>query len=281
MRIPKYSRTSVRGRLLVAFLLPFLLIPEASLAWSRQGHEIVGELAERQLKPETRARALALLAGEPVPTLAGVSAWADELRDNDPDLGKRSFRWHFVNFPRGQCRYEAARDCANGECVMGAIERQAALLKDRSQPIETRQQALKFLVHFVGDVHQPLHAAWGEDKGGNDFQVSLDGEGSNLHRVWDRAIIESAGLGPAAYADRLLSRARGEGTGKDGSSRPGGPVDWALESCALADAQGFYPASRKIGDDYLERHRPTVERRLTEAGTRLAAMIEVALGASD
>src|SRR5690606_5820756 len=106
--------------------------------------------------------------------------------------------------------------CPNGDCVAGAIAAQQAILADRSRPDAERAQALKFIVHFVGDAHQPMHAGFGDDRGGNSYQIQLrartardGGEGTNLHRVWDYHVLRSAGLVGDAYADALDAR-RGE-----------------------------------------------------------------------
>ena len=170
-------------------------------AWSKLGHQLVGELAQRHLRPDVEARVRALLAGEPDPTLAGVAYWADALRSDDPPRFKATSRWHYVNAKGGGCGFDPARDCADGGCVISAIEAQRAILADDSQPREARRDALKFLVHLVGDVHQPLHAGDRPDSGGNGFQVSLATQlppepyvrdkyvrgvmGTNLHSVWD------------------------------------------------------------------------------------------------
>ena len=186
-------------------------------AWGVLGHSMVGELAERHLDSKARAEVATLLAGEAEPTLAGVANWADTLRNSDPERFKATSRWHYINAKGGGCAFDLARDCPDGACVVGAIETQRAILVDRNQPIEARRDALKFIVHFVGDAHQPMHAGSRTDAGGNGFQVSLrtplepeayarskyvDGVmGTNLHSVWDYYILASRGLGLRDYAD--------------------------------------------------------------------------------
>ncbi|KAB8314243.1 S1/P1 nuclease [Tolypothrix campylonemoides VB511288] len=260
---------------LVAVLFACLL-PSVAAAWSSDGHRIVGELAAADLNPKARAEVARLLAGEPEPTLAGVAAWADRLRDEDPERGKATSRWHYVNFADATCTYDAARDCAKGDCVVGAINRHFLALSDARRSDAERAEALKFLVHFVGDVHQPLHAGHRPDKGGNDFQVNVRGKGSNLHAVWDRTILEAAKREPAAYAAALRARAP---LPRDPTLRSQTPaVDWAVESCRLTDTPGLYPPRRVLDDAYFDAQRPLAERRLREAGARLAAMLNRALG---
>src|SRR5690606_28211337 len=166
--------TPMRLRLVFATALLTLAASPAALAWSALGHRMVGELAQRHISPAAQAQVALLLAGESDPTLAGVADWADRLRDLDPERFKATSRWHYVNTPPSHdCDYEPARDCPDGQCVIGAIEAQRAILADRSQPLEARRDALKFIVHFVGDVHQPMHANNRDDLGGNRYQVSL------------------------------------------------------------------------------------------------------------
>lgn len=270
----------------VLLCLALLLAAGDALAWSREGHELVGELAERRLSPAARAEVARLLAAEPVPTLAGVSTWADEMRaagrETGLDLGKRSEKWHYLNFPAGaDCAYDPARDCPRGDCVVAAIPAQFAILADRARPDAERAQALKFLVHFVGDVHEPMHAGFGHDRGGNNYQIQLrtrtarDGaEGTNLHKVWDYHVLRSADLGRAAYADLLQTRSA---VPVETPVLAAGARDWAVESCRLMVDTPLYPRGHVLRDGYLDEHRPLAERRVLQAAFRLAALIEAAL----
>jgi hypothetical protein len=242
-------------------------------AWGPQGHEIVGDLAARQLRPAARAEVARLLAGEPVPTLAGVANWADELRGTESGPVRTS-RLHYVNFKDG-CEYVPPRDCPGDQCVVAAINRDFLVLSQRSQPDDARRDALKFLVHFVGDVHQPLHASPRGDHGGNDYQLNYRGRGTNLHAVWDGLILQHAGLPAADYADRLAAQPP---LPPDLAGRSGRPaVDWAVESCRIVETGPLYPRGHVIDDAYLDSNRPLVEQRLRRAGARLAYLINDAL----
>lgn len=274
-------KSAAMNRTLIVSALAFALAAPAAQAWSRQGHQLVGELAERELSPAARDEVRALLADEAEPTLAAVSTWADEIRAAKTPLGETSKRWHYVNIPGKDCDYAPARDCPDGECVIGAINAQYAVLADESRPREERAIALKFLVHFVGDAHQPMHAGYPHDRGGNDHQLnyrgkgSPEGEGTNLHGVWDYWLLQSAGLDNAAYAARLEALAP---IGSDPAAGAANPAQaWTLESCRLIHDASIYPPRRKITDAYLERHRPVAEARVRLAATRLAGMIEDAL----
>jgi nuclease S1 len=265
-------------KLRLYLLIAALLVSPSVLAWSVTGHRIVGTLAQERLSPAAQAEVSRLLAGEPTPTLAGVATWADELRDSDPDRGKLTGSWHYMNFPRGDCSYVPARDCADGKCVIAAINRQFLVLADRTRPDAERTEALKFLVHFVGDVHQPMHGAFADDRGGNDYQVNYQGKGTNLHATWDRLILNTRKLEPADYAKLLDAQPALPRDPTRRSDRPA--VDWALESCRIVSAGDVYPKSHVITEQYLLAHRPIEEQRLRQAGDRLADMINFALKVS-
>lgn len=278
---------------MVPMLLAALLIAAPAQAWSQLGHRIVGDLAELQLHEAARAEVQRLLAGEGEPTLGGVAAWADALRHEAPDRFRTSSRWHYINARGGGCDFVASRDCAQGGCIVTAIEAQRRILADRGQTLAARRDALKFLVHFVGDIHQPLHAGPREDSGGNGFQVSLRRErasagrdtrgsaratGTNLHTVWDSHLLASAGLARVQYVARLRQSLNNTGASADegagaGEAWDGDPMQWARESCALVETADIYPASRNLGPDYLETHRPLAERRIITAAIRLAALL--------
>jgi hypothetical protein len=256
-------------------LIALFLSPISALAWGPEGHRMIGDLAERQLTPAARAQVQQLLLGEAEPSLAGVANWADQLRDSDPQRGKSTARWHYINFPHGDCAYAPARDCPDGQCVVAAINRNFLILSDRARPRAERAEALKFLVHLIGDVHQPMHAGYLDDRGGNKFQLSYRGEGWNLHSVWDSLIVGSRHLDAEDYADTLLGQSPLPPDATRHSDRPA--VEWAEESCRIAQQPGLYPATHTLGNDYVLAHRPLVEQRLRQAGARLADMINYAL----
>src|SRR5690606_17278990 len=158
------------------------------------GHRLVARLAEYQLTGEARTEVHRLLAVERHRGLADIATWADELREHDPDLGRRSAKWHYVNIGEHDCRYEAQLACRNGDCIVEAIRAQTAILADRARPDAERLQALKFVVHFVGDVHQPMHAGYARDRGGNTIQINYRDRGSNLHALWDSTLLGWRGM---------------------------------------------------------------------------------------
>lgn len=256
-----------------------VLAPTPAAAWGPPAHRVVAALAEAQLRPAVRAEVARLLATEPSPHLADIANWADEEREAGSAIGRASRPWHYVNFGAGGCEYVPARDCPDGNCVVAAINRQFLRLADRRRGDAERLEALKFLVHLIGDVHQPLHASPVPDRGGQDFQIAWHGKGRNLHTVWDGLIVDRAmqrqGLDEAGYERRLQSLGSLPPDLTRHSDRPA--VDWAQESCHVVLEGGIYPATHVLGDDYLDAHREQAELRLRQAGARLADMLNFAL----
>lgn len=265
-------------------LVTGLLVPASARAWGRDAHRVVADLAQARLRPAARDEIARLLALEPAATLADVSGWADDQRRDGLADGAGSpadRRTHFVNFSGG-CEYVPARDCPDGRCVIAAINRQLLALSDTRRPDAERLVALKMLVHLVADAHQPLHASPVDDKGGNDFQVSVSGKGSNLHAVWDRFLLDHAlakdGRDVPGFVAQLQAQTALPADATAHSVRPA--VDWALESCRMVRDGGVYPPMHVVGDDYLDAHRAQMETRLRRAGDRLAHMLNDALDPS-
>jgi len=237
------------------------VVATSAMAWGGHGHRIVATIAASQLTPKARAEVDRMLAVEVGATLATISTWADETRN------RTTASWHYVNFPRDSCTYSAQRDCPDGNCVVEAINKQLAILAS-NEPDDKRLNALKYVVHFVADIHQPLHAGYADDRGGNTYQIQAFGRGTNLHALWDSGLIENAGLDAAAAANWL--KARTDQVGQPSAAQ------MAEESCRIVGMPGFY-ADRKVGQDYVERFTPVTERQLRVAGARLAWVLNEAL----
>lgn len=267
-------------RRVLAALLAGLAIAPAAQAWGPLGHSVVAELAQRHLSPAAEAEVERLLAPEHTTRLADIASWPDQIQD-DPALAslwKETRALHYINFRDGDCNYVPPRDCRDGKCVVEGIAHYVAVLGDRSQPDAARREALIFVVHFIGDEHQPLHAGSRDDKGGNTYQVQFRGKGSNLHKVWDSGLLSTRGLDWRGYAAELDAR------GSVPLPPPIAPLDnayaqWAEESCRITIAPGFYPDGHVIGQTYVDAELPTAERRLREAGRRLAEVLNLTLEA--
>lgn len=235
----------------------------ASLAFGGVGHRLIAELAEARLTPAARAEATRLLAQEPGATLMSVSTWADENRT----LGTAA--WHYLNFPRGEpCRYQPARLCIEGNCVVGALETQLAVLASAASDAE-RLTALKYVVHLVADVHQPLHAGFFDDRGGNSYQLQAYDRGTNLHALWDTGMAVNWPGGEEAF--------KGAVKAAPAPSEQGTPVLWAEESCRIVAQDGFYPENRTLEPAYPQRWGATLVQRMQGASQRLAGVLNDAL----
>jgi len=238
-----------------------------AFAWGAHGHEVIASLAWQGLQPKARQEVTRLLALEPGQTLESIATWADEHRSAATGV------WHYVNFPRGTCLYEPQRDCPDGKCVVAAIERQRVIFASTANDA-TRLKALKYLVHLVGDVHQPLHAGYQDDRGGNRFQLHAFARFSNLHAVWDSGLLRQRQQDNFALAAVL------QGVSSMSSARDLSPAHMAEESCNIVAQQGFYP-SKGVDDAYLQRFTPILDQRLALAGARLAAMLNAAAARAD
>lgn len=234
------------------------LAPSA-LSWGTEGHQLIARIAETRLMPSARGKIQELLGQEPGETLSSISTWADEHRS------PATAAWHYVNFPQDDCHYLADRDCPNGKCVVGAINHQAEVLRTSRDP-QQQLIALKYLVHFVGDIHQPLHAGWGVDRGGNSYQLQAFMRGTNLHALWDTGMIRYYSATNPGW-DKLVLQQASQAMSKAWEAK-----DAAEESCRLVFSNGFYPP-RHAGANYAEHFEATLTQRLLLAGSRLAQLL--------
>jgi hypothetical protein len=244
-----------------------LVDPPPAHAWGRTGHRVVGALAERHLS-ESAARAVRELAGPG--GLARIANWPDEIRSDD-ELGRGKSTWHYVTIPDGET-YEAVEKDPRGD-IIERIRYFQEVLRDRTADRETRWRALAWLTHLVGDIHQPLHVGRGDDRGGNDVLVLWFDEPSNLHAVWDDGMIDHTRL---SYTEMVafLDHATPE---EIADWQDSGVLDWARESMALRE-RVYDVGDRRLGWRYSYEHLPVVERRLLQAGIRLAGLLEAILG---
>ena len=241
--------------------LLFLLAAPA-LAWGPTGHRVVALVAEEHLSAPARLEVHTLLGGE---TLAEASTWADDVRERR--TWRQSSPWHYVNIPDGKT-YKQSRKNRRGD-ILTAIERFERDLANRRNSPAKRANALRFLIHFVGDLHQPLHVGRFEDRGGNSIDVTWFGEPTNLHRVWDSQIISRRRISFRRWADSLDRPSRQQIAAWTAS----GPLDWAAESQELRP-RVYRIGDGKLGKRYDRDNLPVVRERLLQAGVRLAAFLE-------
>ena len=258
----------------LALFLALLTVPVQLFAWGFKGHHVVGDIAAARLSPAAKAALQSLLGDQ---TLSSISTWADEVRPQRPE----TYNWHFVDIPAAAQGYDSARDCRpspKGDCVIAEIARARAVLADAGRAKEERVEALKFLVHFVGDIHQPFHAI-GEARGGNDIHVVGFGASQcgkypcNLHYEWDTGLIEHTGFTEEDYVAHLEQLIRQEHLSASGT-----PVDWANESHDLA-RRAWLEDGGSIDEKYYREQIKVVDERLALAGLRLAAVLNQAFSA--
>lgn len=249
--------------------LALLSLPAPALAWGQTGHRVTGAIAEAHLSGLARAKIQQILGHE---TLVEASTWPDEMR-SDPAAfwQKTATPWHYVTVPPGQTHAHVGAP-PEGDAA-SALKRFAATLRDPKASLEDKRLALRFIVHVVGDLHQPLHAGKPGDRGGNDVKVSFFGDETNLHSVWDSGLIDRRQLSFSEYAAFLARRiAPGDVVAWWNSD----PNVWIGESTKLRDT--IYPAEPKLGWDYAYQHTNQVDERLSMAGVRIAAYLNDLLG---
>lgn len=250
------------------FLFTALLVAAVSFAsekdWGRTGHRATGEVAESYLSKKAKMKVTEILDGH---GLAFVSTYADDIK-SDPEYRKYS-PWHYVNLPQGDSEYATEKANPAGDLVQG-IKKSISVLKDPNASKEDKSFYLKLLVHFMGDLHQPLHAGRGEDKGGNDIQVQWFGHGSNLHRVWDSEMIDDFQM---SYTE--LAHSTDELSKKEVNQlQQGSILDWMYESKELSKkVYDSVEIGEKLGYEYMYNWFPVVHDQIEKGGIRLAKVL--------
>lgn len=246
--------------------LALLAAPLPAMAWGAQGHQITGLIAQEHLGKEAAEQIHQFMGSE---TLAQASTWPDEMRSAPSDFWRhRAGHWHYVTVQGDDYQPTDAPRDGDG---MTALAAYTTLLRDPKRDKEEKRIALRFIVHIIGDLHQPLHAGMGgdhNDHGGNDVPVVFLGHSMPLHGVWDYGLIEHRGLSAPAYA-ATLSTAITPAQVAAWSASP--PAQWVHESIALRKT--IYPATRKLSDDYARQHQGEADERLEQAGIRIAAWL--------
>jgi hypothetical protein len=240
----------------------------ASEDWGRNGHRATGEIAQKHLTRKAKKQIKKLLDGA---SLALVSTYADEIKSDD--AYRQYGPWHYVNFPFGGT-YEASEKNTRGDIIV-AIKTCVAVLKAKNSTSEEKAFHLKLLVHFIGDLHQPLHIGLAEDKGANDFQVRWFDEGTNLHSVWDTKMIESFNMSYSELATNDSSFSKEEVV----VIKKGSVIDWMNESRSLCEK--IYKTTNtgdKLGYNYMYDYFPVVRQQLEKGGIRLATLLNEIFG---
>lgn len=257
-----------------------LLLPSRSWAWGHEGHRLTALVAQTYLTPQTRTAVQELLGKE---SMADVASWADEYRQSHPETGA----WHFADTPSTEEKYNRERDCPVSktdpaspwrDCVVDRIAYFEMRLGDKTLSHEQRAEALKYLIHLIGDIHQPLHLL-GDARGGNDIKVTFMGSalcGSyncNLHGTWDDAMIEHHDLSEKKYVAFLLADIHEHSWEKLAGATP---VQWANASHRYA-VNALVPNGAQLDSKYYAAEIPVVDSQLSLGGLRLARVLNTIL----
>lgn len=279
------------------------LMPGEAAAWGDDGHKTVALIAEHYLSKEARDGVTALLAADPddltAHDIADAATWADRYRDANhrKDNYDATKRWHFVDLEisapdltracAGRAPLPPGTPASRGDknaCVVDKVSQFATELGAPGTDAGERIDALKFLLHLVGDMHQPLHASDNDDAGGNRVKVTVAGfehkARDELHGFWDTRFVDALGGPPAALARQLVARIT---PAQLKAWQQGTPDDWAMEAFQIArtDAYGEPPLSGSVDLDaaYVERAKQDVALQLSRAGVRLALVLDRAFAA--
>lgn len=242
-----------------------------AFAWGQTGHRVTAAIADNYLSGVARANVRLLLGIE---TLAQSATWPDDMKSDPAEFWQKTASpWHYVTVPAGSSR-AAAGAPPEGDAVT-ALARFAAVLRDPSASVSDKRLALRFTIHIIGDLHQPLHAGRPGDRGGNDVKVSWFGDQTNLHSVWDSGMIDSRQLSHSELAGWLAGSITPEQV--IAWSNPD-PEAWIAESVALRET--IYPAgpAPKLSYAYAYQHGAEVDGRLSRAGVRIAAYLNRIFG---
>ena len=273
-----------------------MLLASPALAWGPVGHAIVADIAEVHLNPTARAHVARLLKQDGARHLDEIASWADAIRGDHPNTRP----WHYADIPVSADGFKATRDCAARNCLVLQLIRHIRVLDDTDATPRSREAALKFVVHLIGDLHQPLHAADRDDRGGNDTPLTYFGHATNLHRIWDSTVIERA-LDLHTRADYQIDHGAVQAAARrlDAEIRPVAArqwtrgtlplqrrdtvVAWTNESHRLARAvaYGLLPETPRAPDwsnTYQKESWPYAKVQLQRGGRRLAAMLNAVLG---
>lgn len=249
-----------------AILLSVFVIQNAN-AWGPDGHMIVAQIAQDQLSPKAQQMIATLLPGK---TLAQVSNWADSIKDKPEWIQTKP--WHFVDIPDGQTYDTIPHDQAGD--VITALTKMVNTLYAPTSAVTDKQNALMFIVHLMGDIHQPLHVGRPDDHGGNLIKVIFEGRGTNLHALWDSVLIQHQNMDYLQYAHALEAQSFMNET-FDAPLVPFKDIvseDMAVRK-QIYELAGFTLAPIVVGQNYMDKNLRTMNSRLLLGGKRLADLL--------
>lgn len=243
-------------------------------AWGLTGHRVVAEIAQHHLSSRAERKIKKLLGNE---KLAYYANWPDFIKSDTTGIYKETSAWHYVNV-NPQKNFQQFKDsltAQTGPNLYTQIKALSDQIKDKKVPDAQKRTALIFLIHLVGDLHQPMHVGRAGDLGGNKINVTYFGQNSNLHSVWDSKLIDSQQYSYTEFADVLDRKTKAE----DEQIQSGSLEEWLYDSHKIANSVYFHtPANSKLSYDYNYRFEPTVERQLLYGGLRLAKVLNDIFG---
>jgi hypothetical protein len=250
----------------------WLTMPLTVSAWGAEGHRIVGVNALAMVDETARASVVEILGGDSDEIIGSACSWPDTVRET-PEW-EWSAPMHYVNMPRSARQYDWQRDCADGMCVTAAIVKYANELSHPELGAEQRWQAFAWLCHLTGDLHQPLHAGYRDDLGGNTVNIEYHGNTGNLHQFWDRVVIQDR-LGTNDHWERPFSRP--PWTGVVSNWGPDSVAAWTGESHALV-ATSAYPPGFVIDEYFADQTWLIIRQQWQKASNRLARILNATVG---
>ncbi len=229
------------------------------ISWGFKGHRAIASIAQKHLTSNTAYVVSAYLRGE---SMSDVATWADENRN------ATTAPWHFLNLPLGLTHEQFVKQVSESDNnVYTAILKAEANLKDKSLNADQKNEALKYLIHLVGDAHQPMHISRKEDKGGNAIQVQFDSKGTNLHALWDSKLIDHEGLSESDIAKTYDTATPAQIR----QWQTDGPMEWIWESYEISsELYANIKAGQTIDEAYYQKYIPVIRKRIDQAGIRLA-----------
>jgi hypothetical protein len=254
--------------LLVTISIVFTTGYASNPDWGQTGHRTIGKIAEPYLKNKTKRKIAEILDGQ---SLALVSTFGDDIKSDDRYDNLNT--WHYVNMPF-EVDYQHSEKNTDGDLVTG-IEKCKSVILDENATKEEKAFYLKLLVHFIGDLHQPMHVGRKEDKGGNTIQVQWFGSGTNLHSVWDTKMIESFNMSYTELAENV------DEVSKEtvANLQKGTIIDWVNDTHIYA--KKVYESTEvgeKLGYNYMYQYFSLTQSQLQKGGIRLAKVLNELFG---
>ena len=253
---------------MVLAVLAVLFCPPVGRSWNDTGHRVIARIAQQHLKPMALKR-FHILAGKQA-SLADLAVWADTVADERPDTKP----WHHINIPAKAAALDLHRDCPDDNCLPAQLRRSIGIVRLGMRKQNERLEALRFLIHFAGDLHQPLNAGYRRDRGGETISVTFRGEESNLHRFWDGDLLATMIDDEAAFAQRLTQRITAQQK-KDWGRDHLRTWIWDSHRLAVETAYAGLPAGnpKPLDEAYISKARSVIEEQLSKAGIRLAEIL--------